>query len=199
MTLSISNASYTPKRNSKTLHRRASDPHRRVTVDISSLSRPRQPHPPRRRSLPEKKAVQFSSISEVCLVSPGGCASASWYSGIDHQRFKRERISDVLSFRLQSRKMTPEGATSAGACHPGPADDPCCPVGLEQLLSKGSSHEAHSRRRIVIQTVLLEQQRQRVFGCRDPDKIAFLYEKVTTDSFMGAQRRGKFQEMAKFV
>ena len=47
----------------KTLHRRAPDPHRRVTVDVSSLSRPRQPHPPRRPSLTEKKAVQLSSIT----------------------------------------------------------------------------------------------------------------------------------------
>ncbi|KAL3769961.1 hypothetical protein ACHAW5_010035 [Stephanodiscus triporus] len=165
-----------------------------MLFSTSLRSRAHQHSPPRRHSLRLKKAVQFSSMSEVCLVEPCDFSSTNWYSGLDHKRFKRERISDVLFFRRQPRKINPEGATSAE-----PADDPCCPVGLEQLLSKGSTHKAYSHRRIVIQTVLLEQQRQRVFGCRDPDKIAFLYEKVTTDSFIWAQKRGKFQEMAKFV
>lgn len=175
------------------------DPHHRATVDTSSHSRPQELIPSRRHSLQEKKLVQFSAMSEVCLVEPCPSVSDSWYTGLDQQRFKRERISDVLSFRRKPTKMTAEGTTSGGACHQGSEECPCCPVGLEQLLSKGSSHEAQSRRRIVIQTVLLEQHRQRVAGCRDPDKIAFLYERVTADSFKGAQRRGKFQEMAKFV
>jgi hypothetical protein len=165
-----------------------------MTIESFIKNRAHQHSPSRRHSLRLKKAVKFSSMSEVCLVKPCDCSSTSWYSGLDHKRFKRERISDVLFFRRHPRKINPEGTTSSEQ-----ADDPCCPVGLEQLLSKGSSHEAYSHRRIVIQTVLLEQQRQRVLGCRDPDKIAFLYEKVTTDSFIWAQRRGKFQEMAKFV
>jgi hypothetical protein len=45
-----------------------------------------------------------------------------------------------------------------------------CPVGLEQLLSKGSSKESAIRRKIVIQTVLIEQHRQRTIGYYDPDK-----------------------------
>jgi hypothetical protein len=199
MTLSIGNT-YKPKRVMKAPHRKASSPHRRATVDTSSLSRPHEELKPRRRfSLQEKKVVQFSSMSEVCLVDTSPNVSDSWYTSLDQQRFKRERISDVLSFRRKSSETTAEATTSGGACHPGSEECPCCPVGLEQLLSRGSSHEAQSRRRIVIQTVLLEQHRQRVVGCRDPDIIAFLYERATADSFKGAQRRGKFQEMAKFV
>ncbi|KAL3816329.1 hypothetical protein ACHAXA_008400 [Cyclostephanos tholiformis] len=215
MTQSILNE-YNPKRNMKTPHRRSSDNHRRATVDNASLSRPPIPHelsgltrPMRRHSLQEKKSVQFSSLSEVCLVEHHGpsFAYSSWYNGLDQLRFKRERMSDVLSFRNKSRKTTAQeddsaaSAASKGPCHPTTVrpESPCCPVGLEQLLSKGSSHEAQSRRRIVIQTVLLEQHRQRIFGYKDPDKIAFLYERATADSLQGAQRRGKFQEMAKFV
>ena len=198
MTLSIGDADK-PKRNMKTPHRRASGPHRRATVDTSSLSRPQDLKPQRRHSLDEKKVVQFSSMSEICIVDPSPSVSDSWYTGLDQQRFKRERISDVLSFRRKSSKMTAEGTTSGVACHQDSEECPCCPVGLEQLLSRGSSHEAQFRRRIVIQTVLLEQHRQRVVGCWDPNRIALLCERVTADSFKGAQRRGKFQEMAKFV
>jgi hypothetical protein len=74
-----------------------------------------------------------------------------------------------------------------------------CPVGLEQLLSKGSSKESALRRKIVIQTVLIEQHRQRTIGYYDPDKIAKLTHSITVDSFLSAQKRGRFQEMAKFV
>ena len=200
-------------------HRRSSDTNqRRVTVDIASLSRTSPTlqelseltRPIRRHSLQEKKCVQFASMSSVCVVEQQSLASSTWYNGLDQLRFNRERLSDVLSFRNQSRKKTSRDEDSAtgtyGAtepCHPpssgSPEEDPRCPVGLEQLLSKGSSHEAQSRRRIVIQTVLLEQNRQRIFGYKDPDKIAFLYGEATADSFRGAQNRGKFQEMAKFV
>jgi hypothetical protein len=198
MALSIWDA-YKPKRNMKIPHRRASSPQRRVTVDTSSLSWPQELTPQPRYSLQEKKVVQFSSMSEVCFVESSPSVSDSWYTSLDQRRFKLERISDVLSILRKSNNMTAEDTTSGAGCHPGWEECPCCPVGLEQLLSRGSSHEAQSRRRIVIQSVLLEQHRQRVVGCQDPHKIAFLYERATADSFKGAQRRGKFQEMAKFV
>lgn len=177
MVLSFSDV-YNLKRESKT-------PHRRATVDAPCLTRPK-PRVERRRSLPLKKSVQFSGMSEVCVFEP--CPSKEWYTGEDHERFKRERISDVVSFRERSRRQSAN-----------PASGSCCPVGLEQLLSTKGMLEAHSNRKIVIKSVLIEQNRQRTFGFRDPHQIAILSVRLSTEAFKGAQKRGKFQEMAKFM
>jgi hypothetical protein len=90
----------------KTPHRRASGLNRRSTFDTSSLSRPQDLKPQWRYSLDEKKVVQFSSMSEICLTDLSSSISDSWYTGLGQQRFKRERISDVLSFRRKLSKMT---------------------------------------------------------------------------------------------
>ena len=73
------------------------------------------------------------------------------------------------------------------------------PVGLEQRISTKGLLEAHSNRKIVIQSVLSEQHRQRSFGFQDPNQIAILSVQLSAEAFEGAQKRGKFQEMAKFV
>mmetsp|Transcript_14623 Transcript_14623/g.31807 ORF Transcript_14623/g.31807 Transcript_14623/m.31807 type:complete len:184 (-) Transcript_14623:184-735(-) len=183
MALSISDA-YKPKRESKT-------PRRRATVDTPclGLARPKQKMQ-RRLSLPLKKSVQFSELSEVCVFEPS--PTKRWYSDEDHHRFKRERISDVVSFREQSRQ-------NMGASINPPSASPCCPVGLEQLLSTEGMLEAHSNRKTVIQSVLREQNRQKFFGVQDPVKMAFLSFRLSAEALEGAQKRGKFQEMAKFV
>mmetsp|Transcript_2257 Transcript_2257/g.4936 ORF Transcript_2257/g.4936 Transcript_2257/m.4936 type:complete len:164 (+) Transcript_2257:829-1320(+) len=160
----------------------------------------------RRPSLP-LKSVQFSAFSEV-RVFENPRVVTKWYTGQDHQRFKRERISDVVSFRQRSSRsrggrQDNGNANSNNNCGQQQATPPssgsCCPVGLEQLLSTKGMLEAHSSRKLVIQSVLIEQNRQRTFGYRDPDSIAFLSLKLSANAFEGAQKRGKFQEMAKFM
>lgn len=190
MSPSISDA-YAPK--SKRVSKPA--PHRRrVTVDTPCLSRPKPMarRVERRPSLPIKKSVSFSHMSEVCVFEPSP-ASEEWYTGRDHERFKRERLSDVVSFRERSRRQRQGGSSAPSS--PGS----CCPVGLEQLLSQRAMLEAHSGRKIVIRSVLVEQSRQRTCGVRDPDQIAFLSIRLSSYALEGALKRGKFQEMAKYV
>jgi hypothetical protein len=148
----------------------------------------------RRLSLPARKAVQFSELSEVCVVEHN--ASERWYTGEDHQRFKRERLSDVVAFREQSSR---ESSANTPAQPAETSSVLRCPVGLEQLLSRKAMVEAHSQRKIVIRSVLLEQNRQRAYGLRDPDQIAYISVSLSSNAFDGAQKRGKFQEMAKFM
>jgi len=157
-------------------------------------------------------------MATVCLIKPPPhsddvAPTSNWYNSQEHQQFKKERISDVLSIR-RSAVTRPAAAaasssinttisspstfsSSSSSATSSSSED--CPVGLEQLLSKGSSKEALFRRKFVIQTVLVEQHRQRTIGHYDPDKIATLSHSITVDSFLGAQKRGRFQEMAKFV
>mmetsp|Transcript_25426 Transcript_25426/g.40006 ORF Transcript_25426/g.40006 Transcript_25426/m.40006 type:complete len:223 (-) Transcript_25426:199-867(-) len=181
---------------------------RRATVDTPCLTRPyTKPRMERRPSLP-LKSVQFSELSEVRVFENPRIVT-KWYTGQDHQRFKRERISDVVSFRQRSSR-SPGGRQDNGNANSNnkssgqqqatpPSSGSCCPVGLEQLLSTKGMLEAHSSRKLVIQSVLIEQNRQRTFGYRDPDSIAFLSLKLSANAFEGAQKRGKFQEMAKFM
>jgi len=133
-----------------------------------------------------KKSVQFSELSEVCVFDQL-LPSEKWYTGEDHQRFKRQRVEDVVFIRNRGQQVAD------------PTSLECCPVGLEQFLSNRGLIEASSNRRIVIQSVLIEQNRQRTFGFRDPDQIATVSVMLSADSFEGAQKRGKFQEMAKFM
>ena len=210
---------YKVKRKAKV--RRLSDPTpvRRATFDIASLSSTpsvKNAQSSRRHSMPIKKSVQFSSMATVCLIKPPPhsddvAPTSNWYNSQEHQQFKKERISDVLSIRrsavtrpaaaaasssINTTISSPSTFSSSSATSSSSED---CPVGLEQLLSKGSSKEALFRRKFVIHTVLVEQHRQRTIGHYDPDKIATLSHSITVDSFLGAQKRGRFQEMAKFV
>ncbi len=59
--------------------------------------------------------------------------------------------------------------------------------------------EVHSHRKMVVRSVLMEQDRQRIFGLRDPDRLASLSIMLTAEAFERALDRGKFQEMAKFT
>lgn len=216
--MSLSEASC--KRQSKTPHRR------RATIDAAPsyhhLSRggggfahannmPRKMMH-RRLSLPVQKSVQFSELSEVCVVEHD--PTQRWYTGEDHRRFKRERFSDVVSFREQQQQQQRSQSIAAAAARdqrypsdapPPPAvmADPStgagCPVGLEQLLSSRAMAEAHSNRKIAIRSILLEQNRQRAYGFRDPDQIAYLSIRLTATAHEGAQKRGKFQEIAKLM
>lgn len=188
MAHSITN-SYNPKRPKM--------PHRRATIDSpigASSSRP-SIKPKRRLTLPLRKSVQFSHLSEVCVLENQEEKTKIWYTGEDHQRFKRERISDVVNFRAQSRQKMPAGGGPSNPSSPGPF----CPIGIEQLLSTKGMVEACSSRKNVIQQVLLEQHRQRIYGFRDPDLIAIVSVKLSSNALDASMKRGKFQEMAKFI
>ena len=193
---------YIPKRKMKcpTTRRRASidgpPTHRRVSVDsarpsATSFQMHQQPQDrmPRRSSCPNlKKNVSFSQHCHVRVDRHDHdnlAAVEQWYSEEDHLRFKIDRTVDVKSFRKHAAK---EVATSA-----------LCPVGIEQFLSSKGTEDAKTNRRLVIRTVLLEQTRQRAFGFRNPDQIASLAAQVSTESMKFAQKRGKFQEMSKFI
>ena len=169
---------------------------RRVTVDSARPSatsfQMHQGRLPRRSSCPNlKKNVSFCQPCHVSIDRHGHdnnlAAVEQWYSEEDHLRFKIDRTVDVRSFRKHSM-VTKEVATSS-----------LCPVGIEQFLSSKGAEDAKLNRRLVIKTVLLEQTRQRALGFRDPDQLASLAAQVTTESMKFAQKRGKFQEMSKFV
>ena len=199
----------TPKRKSK-----ASPIHRRVTVDSPCLvSRPKIS---RRASLSNMpKNVQFSSASEVCIIETSPTSrTKQWYTGDDHLRFKRERITDVVSLREQSRQKARWGSithptstslssaaasSSAATTNSSNPTEEACPVGVEQLLSTKGAYEAAANRKQVIQSVLYEQRRQRLFGVYNPDQLAYLSVHMSAEALDGAMKRGKFQEMAKFI
>lgn len=188
MTLAINNlGGYIPKRKAKC-------PRRRASVDGPGPCAVQRPlgRAPRRSSCPNlKKNVAFSEHSNVRFVqhSCDDEAIEKWYSSDDHLRFKIDRTVDVHSFRRQAQQedMKHEPAESL------------CPVGIEQFLSTKSMECSKSNRRLVIKKVLLEQTRQRALGFRDPDQLAFVAEQVSMESLKGAQKRGKFQEMSRFV
>jgi hypothetical protein len=147
---------------------------------------------PRRSSCPNlKKNVSFSQPCHVSIDRHDHdnnlAAAEQWYSEEDNLRFKIDRTVDVRSFRKHA-VVTKEVATSS-----------LCPVGIEQFLSSKGAADVKLNRRLVIKTVLLEQTRQRALGFRDPDQLASLAAQVTTESMKFAQKRGKFQEMSKFV
>ena len=189
MTLAINNlGGYVPKRRSKCPRRRAS-----VDGPTTSIARPKplSRGVPRRSSCPNlKKSVAFSEHSAVRFVQQSCDDSAveKWYSSNDHLRFKIDRTIEVRSFRRQAEAdMKPVAATSM------------CPVGIEQFLSAKSIETSKLNRKLVIKTVLLEQTRQRALGFKDPDQLALVAEQISTESLMVAQKRGKFQEMSRFV
>ena len=72
-------------------------------------------------------------------------------------------------------------------------------MGVEQLLSTKGAYEAAANRKQVIQSVLYEQNRQRLFGVYNPDQLAYLSVHMSAEALDGAVKRGKFQEMAKFI
>ncbi|KAK1742460.1 hypothetical protein QTG54_007025 [Skeletonema marinoi] len=187
MTLAINNlGGYIPKKRSKC-------PRRRASVDGPSPYVAQQPlgRMPRRSSCPSlKKNVAFSEHSNIRIVqhSRDDSAIEKWYSSDDHLKFKIDRTVEVRSFRKQAEAaMKQVGAASL------------CPVGIEQFLSSKSLESTKLNRRLIIKKVLLEQTRQRALGFRDPDQLASVAEQVSTESLKGAQKRGKFQEMSKFV
>lgn len=187
MTLSINNLSqYNPKKRSKC-------PRRRASMDGPSPYAVQQPlgRMPRRSSCPNlKKNVSFSEHRNVriFLHSRDDLALETWYSSDDHLRFKIDRTIDVRSFRKQAEAAMDEVAAAT-----------LCPVGIEQFLSSKAIENAKMNRRLIIKTVLLEQTRQRAFGLQDPDQLALVSEQISTESLKGAQKRGKFQEMSRFV
>ena len=165
---------------------------RRATIDtpasscMAQLNRPK-PNKPRRRA-----SVEFSELSEVCVVEPS--SYKRWYNGEDQMRFKMERTVDVVSIREMSKQKN-----NAAMAYSAEERESSCPIGLEQLLSSRGMMATISTRKIVIKSVLLEQTRQRTFGLRDPHQIASVSERLSAEAFEGAQSRGKFQEMAKHV
>ncbi len=128
-----------------------------------------------------KKSVQFAETSEVKLVQTSGL---NWYSLQDQERFKRERIIDLLLVKKYAKSDT---LNVHGTC----------PVGLEQFLSSKRVRDTKSNRKEVIRLVLTEQWRQRNEGINDPEQLARLSSIKSAEALVVAQKRGKFQEMAK--
>jgi hypothetical protein len=96
-------------------------------------------------------------------------------------------VSDVVAFREHARIKSD-----------GPSG-PCCPVGVEQLLNPRGMLEARDERKMVIQSVLVEQRCQRSFGVRDPVHIARLAAMLSAGALSKAQQRGRFQRLATFM
>lgn len=162
-------------------------PRRRITVSgPCPLPPPPTQRAVRRSSMPIPKQVQFSDTSEVCVLDRRLITtSEDWYTLQDQARFKKERIVDLLSMRdLQRQK--PVRRTS-------------CPVGLEQFLSSKGRQESRENRKMIIQVVLVEQERQRTSGAVDHNRLAMVALNSTADEHVKAYKRGKFQEMARFM
>mmetsp|Transcript_9495 Transcript_9495/g.20645 ORF Transcript_9495/g.20645 Transcript_9495/m.20645 type:complete len:189 (+) Transcript_9495:57-623(+) len=164
--------------------------HARVTIDTQWLARPKSIMGRRRSSSsssscsssPTKKSVHFSELSVCCVFEPS--SAAQWYSDEDQQRFKRERVWDVAFLRdlHESQSANPASAS-------------ICPVGVEQFLSQKGTLKAYSERKAVIRSVLIEQNRQKSLEFQDPDGIADLSVRLSTEAYERAQDRGKFQEI----
>ena len=184
-TISIMNSrSYTTSPN--TAYNPVSSPHqkrRRITVSGPCTAPPLQmERPVRRSSLPILKQVQFSESSEVCVLDHQQTTTVEdWYTVDDQSTFKRERMVDLVSLRSQSNRR------------------PSCPVGLEQFLSSKNRQETKENRKLVIHVVLEEQKRQKELGVVETDRLALLAMNNTSQELAKAVKRGKFQEMAKFM
>ena len=121
--MTLSNSSLCSSISSYPTKKKAAPHRRRVTVDTPSFSRPLQcSRLPRRASLSSlTKNVQFSAMSEVCVIEKTSSTANDWYTIKDQRRFKKERLSDVVSFRREQRKMfnarrpspTPSSASAA--------------------------------------------------------------------------------------
>jgi hypothetical protein len=189
MTLAISNLSnYIPKKRSKC-------PRRRASVDgpnpSYAIQQPLGRIIPRRRSCPDlKKNVAFSEQRNIIVQehSRDDTAIEKWYSAHDNLRFKIDRTIEVKSFRRKAEAAIKQ-ATAATLC----------PVGIEQFLSTKGLESTKLNRRLAIKKVLLEQTRQRALGFKDPDQLAVVAEQISIESLQCAQKRGKFQEMSRFV
>ena len=187
MTLAISNlGNYIPKKRSKC-------PRRRASMDGPNPYAAQQPlgRMPRRRSCPDlKKNVAFSEQSDIHIVqnSRDDTAIEKWYSVDDHLRFKINRTIEVKSFRRTAETAIKQAAAAT-----------LCPVGIEQFLSTKGVESTKLNRRLMIKKVLLEQTRQRALGFKDPDQLAVVAEQVSIESLKCALKRGKFQEMSRFV
>lgn len=110
--------------------------------------------------------------------------SSDWYTLQDQAKFKKERVVDLVSLRMPKHKLPRR---------------PSCPVGLEQFLSSKNRQESKDNRKMVIHVVLAEQNRQRALGVVDQDRLALLALSNTSVELAKAVKRGKFQEMARFV
>lgn len=157
----------------------------RATIDNSNLDSSclMRPTPKARRLSLQPTRVQFSSMSDLKYFEHSP-ASVSWYTYEDQQRFKQEKMRDIMLFRERHRSRTESV----------PAPPNCCPVGLEQHILAPDLAEAYLNRRYVIQSVMLEQKRQRHFGYCDPGQLASVAEHLTAYSSMNAFMRGQYQE-----
>ncbi|KAL3796620.1 hypothetical protein ACHAWO_010324 [Cyclotella atomus] len=160
---------------------------RRVTVSgpCTSPSLPPVDRPRRRYSLPNLKQVQFSDVSEVCVLDRQLITTTKdWYTLQDQESFKKERIIDLMTLRMPKNK---------------PPRRASCPVGLEQFLSSKNRQESKENRKMVIHVVLSEQKRQRAMCVVDQERLALLASTNTSDELVKAVKRGKFQAMARFI
>ena len=167
-------------------------PSRRVSADNPFRAKSTSHRVPRRRSCSNlKKSVTFSEHSNIRFTDHrgDGLFKEQWYSSNELLRFKIDRRLDVQSFRRQAQEKSEVMHVAAALC----------PVGIEQFLSVKATENSKDQVRLVVRKVLLEQTRQQALGFRDPHQLAYVAEQISTDSLKGAQKRGKFQEMSRFV
>lgn len=164
----------------------------RTTIDNSDLGsacltlRPTASKAKKRLSLPPRKSVQFSSISDLVLFEQSH-SNVLWYTSQDQQRFKQEQKIDIKMFREHLNSAVPSPTSS-------------CPVGIEQHIFAPDMTEAYLFRKFVIQSVMFEQKRQRFLGYYDPAQIASLVERLTAESCANALMRGQYhEELAKIA
>jgi hypothetical protein len=140
-----------------------------------------------------KKVVRFSLMSDLYIFDYTP-PSRTWYTDADYQGFKRDLKRDILSLRKRLHDVSSEHTTASTAVGPH-----YCPVGIEQVSSTQDMIAADRLKFVSIQSVLVEQSRQRILGYHDPYRIASLYGRVTAESGERAFKRGKFHHLVKFV
>ncbi len=140
-----------------------------------------------------KKAVRFSLMSDLYIFDYTP-PSRTWYKDTDYQGFKRDLKTDILSLRKQLQDVSTEHTIASAA-----VGSRYCPVGIEQVSSTQDMVAADRLKSVSIQSVLVEQSRQRILGYHDPCRIASLYGKLTAEPGERALQRGKFHFIVKFV
>lgn len=142
-----------------------------------------------------KKCVHFSLMSELYIFEYNH-PSKTWYTDADYQGFKRDLKTDILSIREQLHTTSMEHGTANTTTN---VRLYSCPVGIEHASSIRDMIVVDRLKSISIRSVLMEQNRQRVLGHHDPNRIASLYSQVTAEASERARKRGKFHDLVKFI
>ena len=130
--------------------------------------------PPSKRM---RKAVSFSdSHKRVVIHSTEEEKKNSWYNRNEYRGFREDMQATALSVRLGiTNFIEPEDF---------------CLRGLEANLSPDTAILRKLRRQILVDSILKEQQAQRILGASNQEVIRELSTILSTDSQIDAVRRG---------